>query len=501
MLALINLSSLGAYPAPHCDETNHLAVSYNFFHEGRFVLHTMDDVGGFSQNFSSQGRLYQVAKGLLLELLGYTVTAGRAFSFLGWLLAIALTYLAGRSLYDERTGLAAAVALAASNNAFYASHVGREEIWIAAAAAGMLAATAALRRAPSRGRFAATGLLMVAAADIHPNALWFALPIGLLLVVENVRSAEGRIRLAWMAGAGLLSGALVAAAHLLPDPAAALAHLRFASQYNGLLNDSIGRRLAEQAALMWDTYVVGLNGSVAVLTTFALAGLAVALARRAAGDRLLLLCWGGSLLAFALLLGYKSAFYGRLWEPFLALAAGTGIVTAARWIAARRPRLRPDLAAGLLLAPLVVAGAGSQAWLGVKFHERDTQAYYDEIAALVPPGEPVMGDASLWPLFNGRNPFTADEVILRCEIAGTCRAITGEEIARLLDELGPEYVVADGTLGCDNQVTPASQAWLAALDATCTPVGSFDNRWFGAGGQTGQGGATQVYACNAPAGN
>lgn len=495
-LLIANAISLGSYPAPHCDEANHLAVSYTFFHEGRFTLPYMGDVGSFGQNFSTQGRLYQIGKGLVLQALGYTITAGRAVSLLGWLVAIGLTYLAGRLLYDETVGLASAVALAASVNAFYASHIGREEIWIMAVAAGLLAATEHLHRKPGWVSFALLGVGIAAAADIHPNALWFALPAVAILIRDNRKAREGRIRLGWLAAAGVLAGAAVITAHLLPDPAVTLADLRYASRYNDLAGGGLVQRIGSMAALLWATDVTGLGGGALPLTASALAGLIVALRRREEGDRLLLTSWAVSLLAFTLLIGYRSPFYGRLWEPYLALAAGAGMVRLGRAIAAHRERIGAGLAAGLLLTPVILAGLGAMGWLAYRFGARDTQAYYAQITELVPAGEPVMGEPTLWPLFNGRNPFTADETIRLCELAETCDALSESEFAKLLAEQGAGYVVDDGSLGCGNLATPASAAWSAALEATCTPVGAIENRWFGAGGQTGQGGPTRIFRCD-----
>lgn len=495
-LLIANTISLGSYPAPHCDETNHLAVSYTFFHEGRFTLPYMGNVGSFGQNFSTQGRLYQIGKGLVLQALGYTITAGRVVSLLGWLVALALTYLAGRLLYDETVGWASAIALAASVNAFYASHIGREEIWIMAVTAGLLAATEYLRCKPGRVSFALLGVGIAAVADIHPNALWFALPAVAILIRDNRKTREGHIRLGWLAGAGLLAGAVVITAHLLPDPAVTLADLRYATRYNDLTGGGLVQRIGSMATLLWATNVTGLNGAALPLTVTALAGVIVALRRREAGDRLLLTSWAVSLLAFTLLIGYRSPFYGRLWEPYLALAAGAGMMRLGRAIAARRERIGAGLAATLLLAPVVLAGLGAMGGLAYRFGERDTQTYYAQLAELVPAGKPVMGEPTLWPLFNGRNPFTADETVRLCELAETCQALTEGEFAQLLAEQDAGYVVDDGSLGCGNLATPASAAWTAALEAACTPVGAVENRWFGAGGQTGQGGPTRVFRCN-----
>lgn len=494
MLLATSLVSLGDYPAPHCDEVNHLALSYNFFCEGRFVLHHMGGLGGFHRNFASQGRLYQVMKGAWLEVVGYTLAGGRFFSVLGCVLAAWLTYLTGRRLYGERAGLLAAVALMASPNVFYAGHVGREETWIMAAGVGLILLYIAYRERPSPARFALLGLLAALSLDIHPNAVWYALPLGLVLVAENYRDAAGRIRILAFGGAGVLGAGIVVLAHLFPDPAGAVEHLTFASENNALLAGEIVTRVGEGARFFWANAVTNLNGAVVVLTVYATFGAGWMLARRETADRLLLALWGLSLLTFTLLMAHKSPFYGALWAPLTALAAGAGISGAATALTGRAG-LRPAALAALVAAPLIAVGLAAQSWLAIRFHGRDLPAYQAAILENVPPGASVVGDVTLWTAFHDRNPFTADFYLETCRLDATCSARLAAGYDAIIAGLDADYVVEDGSVGCAQQPTPAAEAWADALARVCTPVGRVADRWFGAYGQNGQGQDTVIYDC------
>jgi hypothetical protein len=493
-LLAASLVSLGRYPIPHCDEVNHLALSYNFFREGRFVLHHMGGLGGFHRNFASQGRLYQVMKGAWLEVVGYTLAGGRFFSVLGCVVAAWLTYLAGRRLYGERAGLLAAVALLASPNVFYASHVGREETWVMAAGIGLIALYLAYRDRPSPARFALLGLLAALSLDIHPNAVWYALPLGLILVAENFRDAAGRIRILAFGAAGVLGAGIIVLAHLYPDPAGAMEHLTFASENNALWAGEIVTRIVEGARFFWANAVTDLNGAVAVLTVYVAFGAAWMLARRETADRLLLTLWGMSILFFTLLMGHKNPFYGVLWAPLAALAAGAGISGAASALNGRAG-LRPAALAALVAAPLVAVGLTAQTWLAIRFRARDFPAYQAAILDVVPPGASVVGDVTLWTAFHDRNPFTADFYLETCRLDATCSARLAGGYDALIAGLDADYVVEDGSVGCAQQPTPAAEAWADALARTCTPVGRVADRWFGAYGQNGQGQDTVIYDC------
>jgi hypothetical protein len=495
VLLVVNVASLAQYPMPHCDEASHSNISVNFFKYGRFSRDYLGPLKAFGQNVAVQGRLYHIGKGVLLAALGTTNTVARLFSTLGWLAASGLTYLVGRKLFGETAGRLGAVVFAASLNVFFASHIAREEIWVTAAVAGMLYTYLVVRERPTRLRYALLGLLMAYALDIHPNSVWFSLPLALLVLVENVRSAEGRVRVVWFGLAGVLGVASLVPMHLLPDPAGALESIALAASNNRLLSGGPVARLVGQAHLMAETYVRGLSGGVLPFTIYALTGIACALAYRERGDRLLLGLWGGSLVLFTFGMGHKNPYYGVLWDPFAALLIGAAAARLGRVVGERVSFLPEKIAPALLIIPLVGFNLAVQAWLAYKFHPRDFRAYQAAVATHVPPGEHVMGDTTLWYVFHDRNRFTSDWYLTQYMRVNERPALTEAEMAVIVDDLGVDFVVYDGSVACRNVPDSTAAALEAYLRATCVPVGQVEDRWFGAYGQEGQGQTTEIYDC------
>jgi hypothetical protein len=363
-----------------------------------------------------------------------------------------------------------------------------------AAGIGLLVLYLAYRAKPSPGRFALLGLLVALSLDIHPNAVWYALPLGLILVAENFRTAPGRVRILAFGGAGVVGAALVVLVHLFPDPAGAMEHLTFASENNALWAGEIANRIVEGARFVWANAITDLNGAVIPLSVYAALGVGWMLARRDEADRLILALWGMSLVFFTLLMAHKSPFYGVLWAPLTALAAGAGISRAATALNGRAGR-SPAALSALVAAPLVAAGLAAQTWLAVRFAPRDFPAYQAAILEVVPPGATVVGDVTLWTAFHDRNPFTADFYLETCRLDAVCSARLAGGYEAIISGLGADYVVADGSVGCAQQPTPAAGAWAEALESACTPVGRVSDRWFGAYGQNGQGQDTVIYDC------
>ncbi len=491
----VNFAGLGWYPMPHCDEVYHIATSHAFFDQGRYAHNLLGNLQGYDTNVAAQGRLFLTLMGAQLELLGYRLAAARLFSALGLLLGALFTFLLGRRLFGTSAGLAATLILVASNNAFYASHIARTEIWVAAAGAGLLAYYLVVRAAPARLRHVSLGLLMALALSIHPNTFWYSLPIGLLVLYDNYRTAEGRARVLLVVMGGLLGVVLVAAMQLLPDPPAAIRNIQNEAAVNNLVGFRVLDHLLGQLNMMWSYYFLNLNSSVVVATAYFLFGIGYAIVRRTSGDRLLLATLGISIAGFALVMPHKNPFYGVLWEPLLALLAGAGVVRLAASLSERRPSIGASRPAVLLLAPLLVASLASQVWLTVKFSPRNLDRYLSEVREHVQPGSRVMGDPALWFAFREGYTLIADSYFDYCRGTQTCSEIDRQEAARILDALAVEVVVEDGALGCSTTPTPASQVWADHLAETCVRVGVVENRWFGAYGQEGRGRETRIYDC------
>ncbi|MBN1122718.1 MAG: glycosyltransferase family 39 protein [Anaerolineae bacterium] len=492
---VVNLWGLADYPAPHYDEVNHIALSYNVMHEGRFGVDHLDGIGYYRENFTSQGRLYQLLKGLWLELFGYRLVAGRLFSTLGWLIGVFFTYLVGKKLYDESVGIIGGLLYAIGNNIFYASHIGREELWVIAAGMGLFYFALTLRDDPARWKFALIGLLMAVSLDIHPNVVWFGLPTAALIVWVHYRTREGRIGILLCGLAGLIGVGAFIGVHLLPDPEIALAHMAHTNQVNSLATGSIGTRLVDQLNLFATTYFTSMNRSVIVLSAYMVAGLVFAAVRRSESDRLLLAFWGLSVIAFALAMAHKNPYYGILWNSLLALMSGAAVAAAAKWFSDRKLPASPSALALIVIGPVLIANLGAQVWLTLKFAPRDVDQYQGRVAEMVPDDTHVLADVTLWPALHNSNTFTSDQVFHECGPADLCGPLDAAEIGRLIDDLGIEIVVEDGATGSAVTPTAIDAALADYLQSACAVIGSVDDPYFGAYGQNAQGQPTVVYDC------
>ncbi len=498
ILLIANVASLPHYPMSYCDEASHIHISDQFLQTGRFSRVFMGPMNPLSETVVMQGRLYQAARAIWQAAFGPGLLAGRLFSTLGWLVAAALVYHAGRRLYDQVTGLLAAALFATSLNVFYASHLAREETWAAAAVLVVLLAYLALSERPTPGRFARFGLLGVVALDVHPVTVWLTLPLAALAVHDHARSGPGRRGLLAGAGAGAAALAALVIVHLLPDPAAAIRSLALSAGNNELIGLPALAGLAGQLAYLKQVYVAGLNFTVLPFTLAAIAGVVAAAQRRGPSDRLLLFMLAASMTLFALAMPHKNPRYGVLWDPLAALLIAAAVVRLAPRLEAHLPVRLTHRAPWLIAAPLIALHLAVQGWLAVRFAGRDTGSYYQEVRALIAPGEPVLADVTLWYAFRDRNPFTADWALAQTSRLLGPQPSWDTVAAAFVEAVDPVYVVDDGSVGCSVDVDPLAAAYSAYLRDACRQVGQVDDPWFGAGGQIGQGGPTLVYICRAP---
>ena len=485
----INLAGLADYPMPHCDEAIHAELSYNAATHGRFAVDMLGSIGGFDQNAATEGRFYHLGQGLLLRVLDESLATARLFSTLGWLVATAFTFLVARRLFDPLTGALSALVFATSLNVFWASHIARHEIWVIASSAALLYGYLVVRAKPSRAGYAGLALLAVAGLEFHLNAVFFMLPIGLLVLADTWRTPRYLVA---FAGGGLRGVSLVLLLHFLPDPAVALDNIRLEAEANSLSGGSFAAWMQTQWTFMETTFVSAFQGATTLFTLYAVFGIGAAAVRRRPDTTLLLITYGAAFVLFSVAQPHKNPLYGPLWDAGLAMLATRALVQAAPAVARRiRTRLPHAATAALLAAPLLGANLAGQIELTVKFAPRDYDTYAQAILADIPPGEPTMGDPILWFAFNGRNPFLADWITLY----GSHREAVDGGLGDVLAAYGIRYVVTDGSLGCGLQVNDVARAFREQVEAQCQPVAEFTDRWFGAGGQNAAGHPTTIYFC------
>jgi 4-amino-4-deoxy-L-arabinose transferase-like glycosyltransferase len=491
LVLLANVASLVSYPMPHCDEVSHAVISANFLRDGSFSRDIMGPLNDSHQNVVVQGRIYHVVKALFQAIAGTSFLTTRLFSTLGWLTASGMVYLVGKRLYDVLTGALAAFLFATSLTVFYASHIGREEVWLIASVEGMLLLYLVLRDQPSRLGYFLFGLYLAAMLDIHPNAVWFSVPLAAFLIYENRRTPATILMTALGGMLGLMALVTI---HMLPDPTEALRSLQLTAAANDLIGGALQGRLTAQVHFIRTTYFDAFNHAVIVFTLYALAG-AAATSLRLWQDRLLMWISVVSMLLFAVGLAHKNPMYGVLWDPFLALLIAAGAVRAAKRITIPRLSLSPATLSTLLVAPLITFNLVSQFYLAVKFNPRDFVGYQAAIQDAVPSDATVLGDTTLWYAFRDRNLFVSDWVFLQMARLSGERVLVADALADAMNQIDAQVVVYDGSVDCSVDVTPQSKLLGAYLAEHCTETARIDAPYFGAGGQNASGQATIIYTC------
>lgn len=500
---LINLVGLTDYPSPHCDEIGSASIGYNFVTAGS---PTMDAIGEYSSlPIRGGGFYYQYIVGAMLALLGKHLWVLRLSSSLGWLIATAFTYLIGRKLFDVRTGLLAATTFLTSLNVYWASHVARQEIWVIAVTLSILYLYLFVRERRTLWGYLLLGVATAhTAIGIHPNGLFFAAALVLVIVLSSLRLPSGwRWTLLYVLG-GVIGSVTVVLIHLLPDPNAVLQTLALATDSHcstpfclpSLSLHSLAERLQAHLIFLRTAYWDAFNGFVRVFGLYTLVGIGYALIRGRSEDKMLLAIWGLSGALFALLLNYRNPMYAPLWDAFNALLIGVAVVGIAQWMHSHARRLSAQLSSGdlaiLLILPLVATNLASEMWLTVKFSPRDFDAYLADVEALVPPGETVMGNITFWFSFNERDSFISDWYL-----AGFCGPACrpSDDLASTMRGLELDYVIDTGAVGCAVDPAEPYPEYKAYLVSECDEVGQVDNRWFGPYGHLGEGHPTTIYRC------
>ncbi len=493
----VNLSSLAQYPQVHCDEAFLTDIGFNFMTMGQFRLDLQGDSTPLSINHPWVSRLSQIFLGSVYLIGGSTFFSARLATTVSWLTATAFVFLAGRELYGQFAGGLSALVFASGVRTFYASHLARNDMWVVAAAVGLFYYYLMIRREPTRMRFLFLSLLCCLAVELHDNAIWFDLPLGCLVIIDNYKTAEGRVRIGWFTLGGILGLVLLFALHLLPSPSWALAQLNGPwAQDNSLWSGGPLERLRDSMSWLVNSNIYGLGGIVLPFTLCAVGTAVYALLRHEASDRLLLFVIGASLFVFVFGQGHKSTFYGILWDGYWALVIGGAASRIGQTLLERWRWLGADAVAFLILAPLIALNLAEQVWLSVKFDPRDYAGYTAAIQTLVPPDAAVVGNPTLWFAFHNRNQFVSTSYLVNeRQVLKQTGPLDVNAIRQMMSRLGPTYVVADGTVGCSNVSDNWSQIFGIYLEESCQKLGRVENLWFGANGQNINGSPTEVYAC------
>ncbi len=514
----LQVASLTAYPPPHCDETYYTDTAYDFLTEGRFGTPVHGPVYGQDTNHTIIGRVYSIGLAGVIGLLGVSLTSARLYSLLGWLAAVLGTYLLGTRLYGRRTALWGALLFAVAFKTFFAAHLTRPEIWLAAATVWIFALL--VPRAPEAEGHAGPGralLLGVTAAlltDIHFNGAFFLAGLSLVVLYQwfwlplrnpqpptanhqfpqLLGRAHWNLLISFFAGTALGLG-LWAALHFLPDPASAWYQWTVGNTRMGMGAGSRPLLGALADLLPWiaEGFISGNRGLNALEGLLFAAGIGYALVRRTRSDVAVLLVLGGSLLTFGPLFAQKLSNYRVLWTPLLWLLAAQAVLALfdrarawlegrgqAAWAAAARP--------ALVFLPLVALYIFSAGWLVRQFRGGQMAETTAALLDLIPPGSTVLGDPVWWFAFEADHRYFGDlyltyyaSAVSPPEGAVPVRQqLTQPQVQAALEAIGAQYVILDQRLHClqDEDYQPF-YALREFVGAHCDLVGEVAGGWYG----------------------
>jgi 4-amino-4-deoxy-L-arabinose transferase-like glycosyltransferase len=175
---------LGENPLPHTDESYMLQVSYEMINNGKLAQPFNRYLGGNIENtLHSFTPVHFLIQSGFLKLFGWGILQGRIFNLLAAAVALLLTYLIGRKLFDWRVGLIALGLILSDIAFFYRSRLLRNDY---SAAAFALAAYYLYEEAERRKDwrwFAGSGLAAGAAFMSHTTAVYMIAAISILMLL------------------------------------------------------------------------------------------------------------------------------------------------------------------------------------------------------------------------------------------------------------------------------------------------------------------------------
>jgi len=197
LFVLFGLTTLTTYPP----------VNYNIADEIWALNGSTAFVGGERVGGVVTPRLYFYALGTFMNIAGHGVAQARAFSIIMATLTLLFTFLLGRELLDEYTGLAASVLLGTTFAFTWHSSMIRNEMMTAAFITGAVYLVYHAFKSGKRWPLFLGSLVAALSVNVHPNSLQHAIAIIPVFLVIYRRKAASSAALYFFGG--LLAGFLV----------------------------------------------------------------------------------------------------------------------------------------------------------------------------------------------------------------------------------------------------------------------------------------------------
>lgn len=444
--ALFNLLTLLSFPPPFVDEAWGANRAWAMLQTGR-AFGTMDE--GVFQRYPGYWNympwLGTAIHAVVLRAFGLSLFSMRLTSVGFGVLLLISVYVIGRQLLGEKVGLLAVVLVSLSLSFRQASHLGRDDVVVAAFGFGALALYLTDESTGFSARSLLSGLLIGLTLDIHFNGLVFGPAVGALYLYDQ-RWRLPLVRRFWGFAAGVAAGiGFFVSRHILPDPNT------YAELAKPFLGDWREPPILVLDPRVWFQSVADLYTMVMVLSDFkivlVIAAVVVFLRQASNGEKRLLTLLGGLAFGFAAVIRYKELEYGILLSPAVDL-----LVAAFLWRELfSSPNRSGRVKAGLVLAPVALSLAFSGLATLVDLRSSnisDYQSALHAVQASVTPGATVMGPQTYWFGITDHRYLSWEQLVYYEDFT------PGSTLSDAFRALHPDYFIRDDHQGMFVADTP-----------------------------------------------
>jgi hypothetical protein len=436
LFMIVNLAFLTRYPPVFIDESWNANAVWNWLKTGdNFDSMHSGTLDQFGYEWLRWPIIGNAPWKVSFAILGLGLFQLRLVSWIFSGLLLLVTILVGRRTYGMLTGVLAALMLSLSSPFLQASHYGRWDIMLAAAA--MLTYWLALNGLEENRWWYhfLSGLVIGLSIDIHQNAILFIFGLGALYIAyygRNVIRSYG----AWLFALGVLLGlGYYVTVFILPNPGAyfRLFSLSLGNTHQAPITTLNPVNLLKSARAEIGRYHFYENNLDFALIGASFAYLAV---RRSRYDRLLLVFSLTVLSGFVLLLGNKHDVYAILLYPFFMLLLAESLVSLIR---ESRGFTRTRVFAGVLLI-LFLFNSGIHLTRPILANRNyNYYAITDKIKPTIPSGARVVGYPTWW--------LGLSEYDFRSTLNLTYyHFINGYSLTEGFEKLRPDILIVDSNL-------------------------------------------------------
>lgn len=181
-ISILNLIWLKNYPPVAVDEGSQTSIALNLFDSSKNINRIgVDVIDKLNKGSLIMSLLLQAS----FAVGGVTLSAGRVMMWLSGILLLILIFVLTRYLYDSKTALLSLVLLAVSEIFFFTSHLIRGDLPLAVM---VLLSFFLLVKGINENKnifFFLSGITIGFGFEAHPNALLFALAMGVMILINQ----------------------------------------------------------------------------------------------------------------------------------------------------------------------------------------------------------------------------------------------------------------------------------------------------------------------------